>query len=92
MFCGSIPKSVTRSAFVDTATKCLATASSPAAAPSPSSSQRRTTLALVSVSRVPNVFDDTTTSVSAGSRSRVASATSVGSMLDTNRKVRSRSL
>ena len=92
MFAGSIPNSATRCALVDTATKCLATASSPARSPSPSSSQRRATFALVSVSSVPNVLDDTTTSVSAGSRSRVASATSVGSMLDTNRKVRSRSL
>ena len=92
MFCGSMPNSATRSALVDTATKCWATASSPARSPRPSSSHRRATFALVSVSSVPKVFDETMTSVSAGSRSRVASQMSVGSMLETNRKVRSRSL
>ena len=41
---------------------------------------------------VVKVFDETMNSVSAGSRSRVASAKSVPSMLDTNRKVIARSL
>ena len=47
--------------------------------------------ALVSVSRVVNVLDETMNSVVAGSRSRSASETSVGSMLETKRIVRSRS-
>jgi hypothetical protein len=38
-----------------------------------------------------NVFDATMNSVVAGSRSRVASARSVGSMLETKRKVSDRS-
>ena len=45
----------------------------------------------MSVSSVVKVLEETTNSVSAGSRSRVASAKSVGSMLETNRAVRSRS-
>jgi hypothetical protein len=45
---------------------------------------------LVSVSRVPNVLEETTNSVSSGSRSRVASTKSVLSTFDTNRNVRSR--
>ena len=44
------------------------------------------------VSSVVNVFDDTMNSVSAGSRSWVASQTSLPSTLDTNRNVRPRSL
>jgi hypothetical protein len=40
---------------------------------------------------VVNVFEDTMNRVSCGSRSRVASKTSVPSTLDTNRKVRDRS-
>ena len=46
--------------------------------------------ALVIVSSVVNVLDETMNSVSAGSRSRVASAKSVPSTLETNRKVRLR--
>ena len=46
--------------------------------------------ALVIVSSVVNVFEETMNSVSAGSRSRVASAMSVPSTLETNRNVRSR--
>ena len=59
--------------------------------PRPSSSQRRASLALVSVSWVVKVFDATMNSVVAGSRSRVASARSVGSMLETNLKASDRS-
>ena len=88
MLAGSIPNSATRPPFVDTATKCLATASSPRAAVS----QARAERALVSVSTVPNVFEDTTNRVSAGSRSRVASHTSVPSTFDTNRNVIDRSV
>jgi hypothetical protein len=47
---------------------------------------------LVIVSSVVKVFEETMNSVSAGSRSRVASAKSVPSTLETKRKVRSRSL
>ena len=46
--------------------------------------------AFVIVSTVVNVLDETMTSVSAGSRSRVASAKSVPSTLETKRKVNSR--
>ena len=48
--------------------------------------------ALVIVSRVVKVFEETMNSVSAGSRSRTASAKSVPSTLETKRKVRPRSL
>ncbi len=64
-----MPNRVTPSSLVDTATKWRATASSPP--PTPSSSQRRAAVALVSVSRVVKVFELTTKSVSAGSRSWV---------------------
>ncbi len=87
MFAVSMPKSATCSALVDTATKCLATAAS---SPSAARHQRRAVRALVSVSSVVKVFEQTTKSVSAGSRSRVASAKSVASTLETKRKLRSR--
>ena len=61
MFAVSIPNSATRSAFVETATKCLAIA---AGSPSWSSTQSRAEVALVSVSSVPKVFDETMNSVS----------------------------
>ena len=53
--------------------------------PSPSSSHWRAAAALVRVSRVVNVFEQTTNRVSAGSRSWVLSYRSTGSMFDTNR-------
>ena len=89
MFAVSIPNPATRSAFVETATKCLAIA---AESPSWPSTQSRAEVALVSVSSVPNVFDETMNSVSAASRSLVASTKSVESTLETKRNVRSRSL
>ena len=86
-----MPNSATSSALVDTATKCLATAaSSPPARQRPASRAR--CWALVIVSSVVNVFEETMNSVSAGSRSRVASARSVPSTFETKRNVRSRSL
>ena len=85
----SIPNSVTFSAFVETATKCLAIASSSLSA---ASVQSRADRALVIVSSVVNVFEETMNSVSAGSRSRVASTMSVESTFETNRKVMSRSV
>jgi hypothetical protein len=84
-----MPNSCTFSALVDTATKCLATASS---FPSAATTQSRAEWALVSVSSVVKVLDEMMNRVSAGSRSRVASTKSVESTLDTNRKVISRSL
>ncbi len=54
--------------------------------PATASSQARAERALVSVSSVVNVLLATMNSVSAGSRSMVASRRSVPSMLDTNRK------
>ena len=90
MLAVSMPNSETFAAFVETATKCLATAlSSP---PRPRSDQSRALCALVIVSSVVKVFDETMNSVSAGSRSRVASAKSVPSTLETKRNVMARSL
>ena len=90
MFAVSMPNSATFWAFVETATKCLATAAT--SPPSPSSDHSRALCALVIVSSVVKVFEDTMKSVSAGSRSRVASTKSVPSTLDTKRNVMARSL
>ena len=87
MFSVSMPNFDTSSAFVDTATKCLATAASSFRV---ASNHSRAVVALVSVSSVVNVFDETMNSVSSGSRSRVASAMSVPSTFETKRNVRSR--
>ena len=84
----SIPNSATPSALVETATKCLATADS--SPPSPASTHSRAVRALVIVSSVVKVFEETMNRVSAGSRSRVASAKSVPSTLETKRKLISR--
>ena len=84
----SIPKPETSSALVESATKCLATAASSDSAVSDHS---RADLALVIVSSVVKVFEATTKSVSAGSRSRVFSTKSVASTLETKRISRSRS-
>ena len=81
----SMPKAATSSALVLTATKCSATAPSPRA----STSHARAVRALVSVSIVVNVFEETTNSVSAGSRSATASVIAAPSTLDTKRHVRS---
>ena len=54
------------------------------------SAQSRAVRALVIVSSVVKVFEETMNSVSAGSRSRVASTKSVPSTLETKRKVMSR--
>ena len=90
MFAVSMPNSETLAAFVETATKCRATARwSP---PRPASDQSRAVWALVIVSRVVKVFEATMKSVSAGSRSRTASAKSLPSMLETKRNVSARSL
>ncbi len=83
----SMPNSETPSALVETATKCFAVAAS---SPSALRSHSRAVRALVIVSRVVKVFEQTTNSVSAGSRSRVASAKSVPSTLETKRKLISR--
>ena len=90
MLAGSMPNSFTPSSLVETATKCLATAAS--SPPSPRSDHARALWALVIVSSVVKVLDETMNSVSAGSRSRVASAKSVPSTLDTKRKTIERSL
>ncbi len=73
---------------METATKCLATASS--SPPRPASDQSRAERALVIVSSVVKVFEEMMKRVSCGSRSRVASTKSVPSMLETKRKVISR--
>ena len=84
----SMPNSATPSALVETATKCFAIADS--SPPSPASAHSRAVWALVIVSSVVKVFEQTMNSVSAGSRSRVASTKSVPSTLETKRKVMSR--
>ena len=89
MLAVSMPNFATSAAFVDTATKCLATAASSRSADRLHS---RAVRALVIVSIVVNVFEETINSVSAGSRSCVASAKSVPSTFETKRKVRRRSL
>ena len=83
----SMPNSDTSSALVETATKCLAIAAS---SPRAARAHSRAVRALVIVSSVVKVFEQTMNSVSSGSRSRVASAKSVPSTLETNRKVISR--
>jgi len=90
MFSVSMPNSATPSALVETATKWLATAAS--SPPRPASDHSRAVRALVIVSRVVKVFEETTKSVSSGSRSRVDSTKSVPSTLETKRKVSSRRL
>ena len=90
MFSVSIPNSRTFSAFVETATKCLATAGLSAGSPSPASNQSRAVCAFVSVSSVVNVFEQMTNRVSSGSRSRTDSQKSVPSTLLTYRNVMSR--
>ena len=87
MLSGSMPNFVTSSAFVETATKCFAIAES---SPSVPSDHSRADCALVIVSSVVNVFEDTMKSVSSGARPRVASTKSVESTFETKRKVRSR--
>src|ERR1700744_2133874 len=77
----SMPNSSTSFLLVETATKCLATASSPSA----SVSQRLAAVALVSVSSVVKVLDATMKSVVAGSKSANFAIRSAGSTLDTNR-------
>ena len=84
----SIPNCETASAFVETATKCLAIADSSCSA---ARHQSRALLAFVSVSIVVNVFDEMMKSVSSGSRSRVASAKSFESTFETKRIVSPRS-
>ena len=77
-----MPNFATSSAFVDTATKCLATASSD---PRAFTHQSRAVCAFVIVSIVVNVFDEITNNVDAGSRPSVASKKSVASALATKR-------
>ena len=88
MFAVSMPNFCTSPAFVDTATKCFATARS---SPNALSSQARAVRAFVIVSSVVNVLDATMNSVSAGSRSRVFSSKSAPSTLETKRHVSERS-
>ena len=82
----SMPNAWTSSEFVDTATKCLATAFSPRAA----TSHERAACPLVIVSKVEKVLDAMTNKVRAGSRSQIASLKSVGSTFETKRNVISR--
>ena len=84
-----MPNFVTPSRLVETATKCFATADSE---PSFPTSQARAVAALVIVSSVVKVLDEMMNSVSAASRSRVASLKSAPSTLATKRKVIERSL
>ena len=81
----SMPNASTSSALVETATKWCRTGSSPALAASPPSSQSRALRALVSVSSVVKVFEQTTNRVERGRGRRTASSTSTPSMFDTKR-------
>ncbi len=89
MFEVSMPNLATSAALVETATKCRATA---AGSFNALRAQSRAVCALVIVSRVVKVFDETMNSVSSGARSWTASAKSVPSMLETKRNARSRRL
>src|SRR5208337_3046616 len=89
MLAVSMPNLETSAALVETATKCRATA---ACSWSLARDQTRAEWALVMVSRVVKVFDEMMKRVSSWSRSRVASAKSVPSTLETKRTVRLRSL
>ena len=91
-----MPKASTLSRAVDTATKCLATASvlSPSLSSMAPASTRlrhnhsRAIRAFVRVSSVVKVLLATMKRVVSGSRSAVVSATSVGSMFETKRHSR----
>jgi tRNA A37 threonylcarbamoyladenosine synthetase subunit TsaC/SUA5/YrdC len=89
MLAVSMPNADTFSALVDTATKWFATASGD---PSADTIHSLADSALVSVSSVPNVFEEMMNRVSSGDRSRTASTKSVESTLDTKRNVIERSL
>ena len=85
-----MPNFATSAALVETATKCFATEGRrPRSA---ASDHSRAVRALVIVSSVVKVLDDTMKRVSAGSRSMTPSAKSVPSMFETKRNVRLRSL
>jgi hypothetical protein len=86
----SMPNSDTFSAFVETATKCFATAAG--SLPRRVRAHSLAARAFAIVSSVVNVFDATMNSVSSASRSRVASTKSVPSTFDTKRKLSSRAL
>src|SRR5262249_31927470 len=90
MLAVSMPNLETSAALVDTATKCFATDLS--SSPSPASDHWRAVCALVMVSSVVKVFDETMNRVSSGSSPCTASAKSVPSTLETKRKVIERSL
>ena len=87
MLAVSIPNFSTPAVFVETATKCRATAFS---SPSALSTHSRAVCALVMVSSVVKVLEQTMNKVSSAFRSRVASAKSVPSTFETKRKVMSR--
>ena len=90
MLAVSMPNFETASALVDTAAKCFDTAvSSP---PRPASSHDRAVCALVIVSSVVKVLDETMNSVSSASSPCTASAKSLPSTLETKRNDRSRVL
>ena len=85
-----MPNFATSAALVETATQCLAMAcSSPF---KPANNQARALCAFVMVSSVVKVLEETMNSVSSTSRSRVASAKSVPSTLETKRNVMLRSV
>ncbi len=86
-----MPNLDTSAALVESATKCFGDRALVAAeGRRVERSQSRAVWALVSVSSVVNVFDATMKSVSSGSRSRVFSAKSLPSTLETKRETMSR--
>src|SRR3569833_743099 len=88
MFAVSMPNLATWSALVETATKCLATDSSPSA----DTSHCRAEVELVIVTTVEKVLEEMMNSASAVSRSRTASCRSAPSTLETKRNTRDRSV
>jgi hypothetical protein len=80
MFAGSIPNARTSFSFVESATKCFATAASSFAA---AKNQSRAVCAFVSVSCVVNVFEAMTNSVVSGRRFFNVSTMCVPSMFET---------
>src|SRR4030095_1441419 len=86
MLPASMPKLTTSALLVETATKCFDIAAS---SPIAFKHHWRAARALVNVSRVVNVFEQTMNRVSSGSTARTASVKSVPSTLETKRKVMS---
>jgi len=80
------------SSIVTPSSRTRSNATAASSPPNPASDHSRAVWALVIVSSVVKVFEEITNRVSSGSRSRVSSAKSVPSTLETKRKLISRRL